>query len=92
MSTDADLLRRSRFAAAAFVGLLALSVFWPSPVVMSNRLWIHGNLSVDEFSFLGREAPSWDVVYWFLAGSFALLVIASGLPPLWPRLGRPRFS
>jgi membrane-associated phospholipid phosphatase len=69
MSIDA----RRRAFSIAFVALLALSVVWPDPVVDINRLCCDANLGVDELSFLGREAPSWDVVFWFLAG---LMVIA----------------
>lgn len=73
MSTDA----KRRYAAAAFVTLLLLSVFWPSPVVSSNRLWFDERLAVDELSFLGREAPSWDVVFWFFAGLLLLFILHS---------------
>lgn len=68
---------KRRYAAAAFVTLLLLSVFWPSPVVSSNRLWLDQRLSVDELSFLGREAPSWDVVFWFFAGLLLLFILHS---------------
>src|SRR5438093_2808548 len=71
MSIDA----KRRLAAAAFVTLLTLSVFWPSPVVSVNRLCCNASLGVDELSFLGREAASWDVAFWFLAGLFALALI-----------------
>ena len=66
---------KRRYAAAAFVTLLLLSVFWPSPIVSSNRLWLDADLDVDELSFLGREAPSWDVVFWFLAGLLLLIIL-----------------
>lgn len=78
MSTDA----KRRYAAAAFCTLLLLSVFWPSPVVSINRLWINEDLEVDELSFLGREAPSWDVVFWCIAGIFLLLILQSADTPL----------
>lgn len=68
---------KRRYASAAFVTLLILSVFWPSPVVSVNRLWLHTQLDVDELSFLGREAPSWDVVFWFFAGVLLLLILQS---------------
>ena len=71
MSTDA----KRRLAAAAFVALLLLSVFWPEPVVDVNRLCCHAPLGVDDLSFLGREAPSWDVAFWCLAGLFALALM-----------------
>jgi undecaprenyl-diphosphatase len=71
MSIDA----RRRLAAAAFVALLLLSVFWPEPVVDVNRLCCHALLGVDDLSFLGREAPSWDVAFWCLAGLFALALM-----------------
>ena len=74
MSIDA----KRRYAAAAFITLLLLSVFWPSPVVSSNRLWLNASLAIDELSFLGREAPSWDVVFWCLAGLLALVIIHTG--------------
>ena len=73
MSTDI----KRRYASAAFITLLVLSVFWPSPIVSSNRLWIGEQLDVDELSFLGREAPSWDVVFWCLAGLLLLLILQS---------------
>src|SRR5262245_4128669 len=68
---------KKRYASAAFVTLLILSVFWPSPVVSINRLWMHDSLAIDELSFLGREAPSWDVVFWFFAGLLLLLILQS---------------
>ena len=74
MSTAA----KRRYAAAAFLTLLTLSVFWPSPVVSSNRLWFGTDLAIDELSFLGREAPSWDVVFWCLAGLLAIVIVQSG--------------
>lgn len=66
---------KRRLAAAAFIALLLLSVFWPEPVVDINRLCCHAALGVDDLSFLGREAPSWDVVFWCLAGLFALALL-----------------
>lgn len=71
---------KRRYAAAAFCTLLILSVFWPSPVVSINRLWINERIDVDELSFLGREAPSWDAVFWCLAGVFLLLILQSAEP------------
>ena len=68
---------KRRYASAAFVTLLILSVFWPSPVVSINRLWVNESIDVDELSFLGREAPSWDVVFWFFAGLLLLIVLQS---------------
>ena len=83
MSIDA----KARYAAAGFVALLLLSWWWPAPVVSVKRLWKHRDLPVDELSFLGREAPSWDVVFWCVAGLFAIAVVQSG-ERLWPP---PRF-
>ncbi len=71
MSIDA----KRRLAAAAFVALLLLAVFWPEPVVDVNRLCCNASLGVDDLSFLGREAPRWDVVFWCLAGLFALVLL-----------------
>lgn len=73
MSTDA----KRRYASAAFVTLLILSVFWPSPVVSANRLWFGADLDIDELSFLGRESPSWDVVFWCFAGLLLLAIVQS---------------
>ena len=69
---------KRRYAAAAFISLLALSVYWPSPVVSVNRLCCDAALGVDELSFLGREAPSWDVIFWFLAGVLLLVIVQTG--------------
>lgn len=73
MSTDAKRV----YASAAFVTLLILSVFWPSPIVSANRLWLNQQLAVDDLSFLGREAPSWDVVFWCFAGLVLLVIVRS---------------
>ena len=91
MSTDA----KSRHAAAGFVALLLLSLFWPAPIVSMNRLWLHRDLPVDELSFLGREQPSWDVVFWCIAGLYLIAVVHSGewragVPPAG--IGRPARS
>ncbi len=77
---NADLLRKRRIAALAFITLLLLSVFWPSPIVSTNRLWLHQPLDVDDLSFLGREAPQWDIVFWFFAGVLLLGVLQSASP------------
>lgn len=68
---------KRRLASAGFVALLILSVFWPSPVVGINRLCCNASLGVDELSFLGREAPAWDVVFWCISGLFALVLLQS---------------
>src|SRR5947207_10353108 len=68
-----------RIAAFAFVALLVLSVFWPSPVVSVNRLCCNAPLPVDELSFLGREAPAWDAIFWCLAGMFAIAIVQSSV-------------
>jgi len=69
--------RKRRYAAAAFITLLILSIFWPSPIVSINRLWIDESIAVDDLSFLGREAPSWDVIFWCLAGLLLLAIVQS---------------
>ena len=68
---------KRRYAAAAFITLLILSVFWPSPIVSINRLWLGKRLAVDELSFLGRQAPAWDVVFWCIAGLLLLAILHS---------------
>ena len=73
-----SIVDRSRYAAAGFIVLLILSVLWPAPVVSINRLWLHRDLPIDELSFLGREAPSWDAIFWCIAGLFAIAVVQSG--------------
>jgi membrane-associated phospholipid phosphatase len=70
---------RRRYASAAFITLLILSVFWPSPIVSINRLWSAEPIAVDELSFLGREAPSWDVVFWCAAGLLLLGILQSAV-------------
>ncbi len=85
MSIDA----KRRTASIAFVALLILSVFWPSPVVSINRLCCNTPLKIDELSFLGREAPSWDVVFWCISGLFALAMLqecGAGSPAVARRL------
>jgi hypothetical protein len=80
MSIDAirdvrPMQRRRLLASLAFAVLLLLSIFWPAPVVELNRLTLHEPLAVDDLSFLGREQPAWDVVYWCLAGVLALALL-----------------
>lgn len=92
MSIDA----KRRAAATAFVALLILSVWWPSPAVSINRLCCNANLGVDELSFLGREAPSWDVAFWCLAGIFLIALFQTGdgrdFRDPWRQLRAARFS
>ena len=71
MSIDA----RRRVASIAFIALLVLSVWWPSPIVSVNRLCCNASLGIDELSFLGRESASWDVAFWWIAILFALLLL-----------------
>lgn len=87
---------RRRTAAAAFIVLLVLALFWPAPVVSVNELCCHAALAIDELSFLGRESPRWDVVFWCVAGLFLLSVAQSGrwewrdLAEPWRELGSYR--
>lgn len=76
---------KRRYAAAAFATLLILSVLWPSPIVSMNRLWLHDPLAVDDLSFLGREAPSWDAAFWCLAGLLLLAIVHSADAAADPR-------
>ncbi|HEX7829730.1 MAG TPA: phosphatase PAP2 family protein [Thermoanaerobaculia bacterium] len=78
-------MRKRRLAAAAFIVLLVLSVFWPSPVVSFNRLWLNQSIDVDDLSFLGREAPQWDVVFWFFAGVLLIAIVHSAERDANPR-------
>jgi len=66
---------KRRTVSFAFITLLLLSVWWPSPIVSVNRLCCNAPLGIDELSFLGRESPSWDVAFWCAAGLFALLLL-----------------
>jgi len=56
----------------AFVGLLLLATLWPAPVVWINDLTIDATIRLNDRSFLGREAPSWDVAFWCIAGLFVI--------------------
>src|SRR5258708_37689934 len=87
MSIDA----KRRVASAAFLALLALSVFWPAPVIAINDACCHAALRVDNLSFLGREAPSWDVAFWCLAGLLLLAIVLSA-PFTWSGLWRGTFG
>jgi undecaprenyl-diphosphatase len=89
---SAPLSRGSRATLSAlFVALLFLSVVWPAPVVELNDHWWGTTLSIDERSFLGREAPSWDTVFWAVAGLYALFLLQGRIQvwaDSWPRLRR----
>ena len=73
--SGSSLARRRAIASGFFVALLLVSLFWPSPVVSINALCCHAALPIDDLSFLGREAPSWDVAFWCLAGLFAIALL-----------------
>src|ERR1051326_344887 len=66
---------KRRTASVFFVALLALALFWPAPVLTVNDVCCHARLPIDDLSFLGREAPSWDVVYWCVAGIFLIAML-----------------
>src|SRR5437764_8042601 len=68
---------KRHLASAAFIALVVLAIFWPSPIVDVNRLCCHAALPIDDLSFLGREAPSWDVVFWCIVGLFVLAIAQS---------------
>lgn len=69
------LRRKRRLASFAFVVLLVLAVTWPLPVILLNEATVDAELPLHDKSFLGREAPSWDVVFWAIAGIYALALI-----------------
>lgn len=76
MSTDyADLERPPRWPGVLFIALLVLAVFWPAPVVWLNQVTIDQPIAVSYESFLGREAPAWDLVFWGIVGLYALLLM-----------------
>jgi membrane-associated phospholipid phosphatase len=66
---------KRRIASAAFIALLALSVFWPAPAIEVNQFCCHAHLAVDNLSFLGREAPAWDIAFWCITGLFLLALL-----------------
>ena len=68
---------KRRLASAAFIALLALAVFWPAPVIGVNDVCCHAALPIDDLSFLGREAPSWDIVFWCIAGVVVIAIFQS---------------
>jgi membrane-associated phospholipid phosphatase len=70
--------RRRRLAAGAFIALLLLSVFWPSPIVSTNLLCCNAPLPIDDLSFLGREAPSWDIAFWWIGGIILIAILQTG--------------
>lgn len=71
-STGAGEGRAAGAAALAFVVLLLLSVGWPGPLVWLNDLTLRAPLDAPPGSFLGREPPLLDTLFWMLAGIFAL--------------------
>jgi membrane-associated phospholipid phosphatase len=68
--------------AIGFLLLVLLSTFWPGPVRLVSDLFFEAPLAVNEHSFLGREAPQWDVVFWWIAGMYALLILHGRLSSL----------
>ncbi|MGA7614224.1 MAG: phosphatase PAP2 family protein [Thermoanaerobaculia bacterium] len=61
-------------ASVGFVALLLLALVWPAPVVWLNAITVRAPISIHADSFLGREAASWDVVFWGFAGLYVLLL------------------
>lgn len=66
---------KRHIAAAAFIVLLVAAIFWPRPALVINDVCCHATLTVDDDSFLGREAPSWDVLFWCIAGVVLIAVV-----------------
>jgi membrane-associated phospholipid phosphatase len=66
---------KRRTAAAAFIVLLAIAVWWPAPVLTANDICCHARLPIDDLSFLGREAPAWDVAFWCIAGLLFIAIV-----------------
>lgn len=64
-----------RWPGVLFVLLLALSVLWPAPVVWLNDKTLQRPIRVSYESFLGREALSWDVAFWGIAGLYLLVLL-----------------
>ncbi|MEO8215982.1 MAG: phosphatase PAP2 family protein [Acidobacteriota bacterium] len=60
------------WSSTGFIALLVLALFWPDPVMWLNEKTVGAELPLNERSFLGREAPSWDIVFWTLAGLYTL--------------------
>lgn len=58
-----------------FCVLLGLAVIWPDPIRWVNDRWLDLPLRMDHRSFLGREAPEWDLAYWCIAGLFAIRLL-----------------
>lgn len=59
-------------SSVAFILLLVLALVWPAPVLWLNDATVQAEMEIDERSFLGREAPQWDVAFWAIAGIFVL--------------------
>lgn len=74
-SSGSAMARRRVVAGVSFLVLLLLSLLWPSPVLSINALCCHAAMPIDDLSFLGREAPSWDVVFWCVAGLLAIALL-----------------
>lgn len=62
-------------AAAGFVALLAFSVLWPLPILWLNDATVDAPLTIDSRSFLGRESPAADVLFWAIAGIYTLTLL-----------------
>lgn len=84
--------RRTRESAliGALLLLLILAVTWPQPVVWINQLGPGLELTISEESFLGREAPEWDVAFWWIAGLVAIWAARSDPGQAGRGLGRLR--
>ena len=77
-ATDPRVTAKDRVVfSSLFVFLLVLALFWPVPVLWLNELTVGAELNITSSSFLGREAPGWDVVYWGLVG-LAVLALLHG--------------
>lgn len=69
-------------AAGTFAALLVLSIVWPAPVLWLNAATVDAPLTIDSHSFLGREAPAADVLFWTIAGLYLLVLLHGRLDTL----------
>lgn len=78
-------------AGAGFIALLFLALFWPSPLLWMNSVSVNAPIALTESDFLGRGDSPWDIVFWGVAGVFALAIVhgrADALVESWPEVTR----
>lgn len=75
MTDTGESANAERWWAWSFAALIVLALVWPLPVAIAAHATVGALTDLHADSFLGHEAPRWDVAFWAIAGLWALALV-----------------